>query len=46
MPAVYRLIAERDSVARAVCDYISGMSDDYAINDYEKLFIPRSWDVK
>ena len=46
MPAVYRLIAERDSVSRAVCDYIAGMSDDYAINDYEKLFIPRSWDVK
>ena len=46
MPDVYRMIAERDSVPRAVCDYIAGMSDDYAINDYEKLFIPRSWDVK
>ena len=46
MPAEYRAIAERDTAARAVCDYIAGMSDDYAICDYEKLFIPRSWDVK
>ena len=46
MPAEYRAIAEKDTVDRAVCDYIAGMSDDYAINDYEKLFIPRSWDVK
>ena len=46
MPGVYRMIAARDSVPRAVCDYIAGMSDDYAINEYEKLFIPRSWDVK
>ncbi|MCR4758769.1 MAG: deoxyguanosinetriphosphate triphosphohydrolase [Oscillospiraceae bacterium] len=46
MPAEYRLIAEKDTAARAVCDYIAGMSDDYAIWAYEKLFIPRSWDVK
>lgn len=46
MPAEYRAIAERFSVDRAVCDYIAGMSDDYAICDYEKHFIPRSWDVR
>lgn len=46
MPEEYRAIAKRFSVDRAVCDYIAGMSDDYAICDYEKLFIPRSWDVR
>ncbi len=46
MPAEYQALAERFTVARAVCDYIAGMSDDYAIYDYEKLFIPRSWDVR
>lgn len=46
MPAEYQALAERFSAERAVCDYIAGMSDDYAIYDYEKLFIPRSWDVK
>ncbi|MBR4199865.1 MAG: deoxyguanosinetriphosphate triphosphohydrolase [Oscillospiraceae bacterium] len=46
LPAEYQALAERFSVPRAVCDYIAGMSDDYAIWDYEKLFIPRSWDVR
>ncbi len=46
MPEEYRALAERFTVDRAVCDYIAGMSDDYAIWDYEKLFIPRSWDVR
>ena len=46
MPAEYQALAERFTVERAVCDYIAGMSDDYAIWDYEKLFIPRSWDVR
>ena len=46
LPQQYRDIAERFTLDRAVCDYIAGMSDDYAIWDYEKLFIPRSWDVR
>jgi len=28
---------------RAVCDYIASMSDVYALKEYEKLFVPRSW---
>ena len=28
---------------RAVCDYISGMSDGYAVDLYTELFVPRSW---
>ena len=26
---------------RIVCDYISGMTDDYAARFYERLFLPR-----
>ncbi|MBP0974542.1 MAG: deoxyguanosinetriphosphate triphosphohydrolase, partial [Oscillospiraceae bacterium] len=44
MPGEYRAIAERFSPDRAVCDYIAGMSDDYAIQTYQKLFVPRSWE--
>ena len=29
--------------ARAVCDYISGMTDRYALNLYLDLFVPRGW---
>lgn len=46
MPDLYRRIADKFSKERAVCDYISGMSDGYAIDRYKELFIPRSWALK
>lgn len=30
---------------RIVCDYIAGMSDSYAIDKFEELFVPKSWKV-
>lgn len=32
-----------DSMERAVCDYIAGMSDSYAIDKFEELFVPKAW---
>ena len=32
-----------DSWSRAVCDYVAGMTDGYAIDTYKKLFVPRTW---
>ena len=46
LPEQYKAIARRYTPDRAVCDYIAGMSDDYAIWTYERLFVPRSWDVR
>lgn len=43
MPPEYLAIAEKEDVHRAVCDYISGMSDGYAVDLYQELFIPKSW---
>ncbi len=43
MPQLYVGNIERDGVARCVCDYISGMSDRYAIETYRELFIPKVW---
>ncbi len=43
MPGLYLEIADRDGKERAVCDYISGMSDDYAVDLFKELFIPKSW---
>lgn len=43
LPRFYREIAEKDSPDRAVCDYIAGMTDGYAVELFEKLFVPRSW---
>lgn len=30
---------------RAVCDYVAGMTDNYAIRQFEKLFIPLAWQL-
>ena len=43
MPEEYRRIAERESPERAVSDYLSGMSDRYALAVFQKLFIPAPW---
>ena len=46
LPEELKDIAERNGIERAVCDYISGMSDGYAIEKYEELFVPFAWTVK
>ena len=43
MPALYQTIARKTDTDRAVCDYISGMSDGYAVDLYQELFIPHFW---
>ncbi len=43
MPQLYIDIAEEDGKERAVCDYISGMTDDFAVDTFKELFIPKSW---
>lgn len=45
LPPFYRGIAQREGSDRAVCDYIAGMTDGYAVELFEKLFVPRSWPV-
>ena len=42
-PDEFRLIADRESVPRAVADYVSGMTDNYAVSVYKSLFIPDFW---
>lgn len=46
LPQEYAAICEREGAPRAVCDYIAGMTDNYALDVYSWLFIPRSWGVK
>ncbi|MCH8311956.1 MAG: hypothetical protein IID17_03120, partial [Nitrospinae bacterium] len=29
-----------DSLERKICEYVSGMTDRYAISEYKKLFTP------
>lgn len=41
MPQIYVKIAETEGIDRAVCDYIAGMSDTYALKKFNELFMPR-----
>lgn len=41
LPQMYRNIADSQGAERAVCDYIAGMSDTYALKEYNRLFIPK-----
>ena len=43
LPEEYLKISERDGLMRAVCDYVSGMTDKYAIDKFSELFIPEGW---
>ena len=46
LPEEYAAIALLDGPERAACDYISGMTDGYAMEKYSELFIPFAWTVK
>ncbi len=46
LPEDYQPIVEREGRGRAACDYISGMTDSYAMEKYGELFIPFAWSVK
>ena len=43
LPTEYLPTAEWEGIPRAVCDYISGMTDGYAVEVYHSIFVPRSW---
>ena len=45
LPEEYLLMMERnqEKKERVVCDYIAGMSDSYAIDKFEELFVPKAW---
>ncbi len=44
MPEEFLLTGYREGMARAVCDHLSCMTDPYAIETFERLFIPRRFE--
>ncbi|MDD6161134.1 MAG: deoxyguanosinetriphosphate triphosphohydrolase [Oscillospiraceae bacterium] len=46
LPSEYQDILVREGEQRAVVDYIAGMTDTYAVQKFEQLFIPMGWMVK
>ncbi|MFR1787133.1 MAG: hypothetical protein ACLSWY_14765 [Ruthenibacterium lactatiformans] len=45
MPQAFLYIMWQEGVDRAVTDYISGMSDEYATSTFESLFVPQMWKI-
>ena len=44
LPAEYqRFIEQGEPKETVICDYIAGMTDNYAIDMAKKIFIPKSW---
>ena len=43
MPELYRRNIENEGVERCVCDFVSGMTDRYAIETYQEIFVPKVW---
>lgn len=43
MPPQIRETAEAEGPDYAVCDYIAGMSDRFALYAFENIYIPKSW---
>ena len=39
----YAKYIEQDGKERAVSDYIAGMTDNYAVSEYVRIFVPKSW---
>ena len=35
-----------EGLERTVCDYIAGMTDNYAVDKYTEIFIPAGWNVR
>ncbi len=42
---LYSNAKSKSEQKRIICDYVAGMTDDYAIRMYERLFIPRQGNV-
>ncbi len=43
LPSTFATVIENDGKERAVCDFVAGMTDRYAVSVFESYFVPKSW---
>ena len=46
LPADFQPQISFDGLERTVCDYIAGMTDNYAVDKFSEIFIPKGWHVR
>lgn len=44
-PKFLQMIDEGEAVGRVMCDFISGMTDQFAINRFTEFYLPEAWQV-
>ena len=46
LPQKYLVMLEQgDDKGRIICDYISGMTDQYATTKFHEYFVPVAWEI-
>lgn len=45
MPELERRFLEKYSRERVVCDYIAGMSDNFAVKKFEEMYVPKAFTI-
>lgn len=45
LPSEFTVHIDEDGDQRAVADFIACMTDTYAIADFQKIFVPNSWNI-
>ena len=46
LPNENQRVARLESPERAVCDYLAGMTDHYAVEVFHSIFVPHSWTIQ
>ena len=46
IPGDFQPQLSMEGMERTICDYIAGMTDNYAVDKYTQLFIPMGWQVR
>ena len=41
LPELYQRIADEEGLKRGVADYIAGMTDDYCLSTFNKIYVPK-----
>ena len=46
LPSFYLALSEKYELEKVICDYLSSMSDKYAVYIFENIFVPKSWTLQ
>ena len=44
-PKYLQMIDDGEAAGRVMCDFISGMTDQFAINRFTEFYLPKAWQV-